>query len=148
MIPAHFSYAAWMMKSAESSAGLAPPTLVMQLGALSMIAGMALLPGVAPALGAHGPLHGCADHGEHDRDGDGEAHHFRSSSNVCGPCPFVVGTTAIVAVSTSVPSGSTTCSLITPIAGYTSVPYSTRSMPSSSTSGGTRSRFALLSTNE
>ena len=57
------------MKSAESSAGFAPLTWTMQSGALSMIAGMALLPGVAPALRAHGPLRRSADDGEHDREG-------------------------------------------------------------------------------
>src|SRR5829696_10435225 len=78
MIPAHFSYAAWMMKSAESSAGLAPATWAMQSGALSMIAGIAVLPEVAPALCAHGPLHRGADDGQHDRDGDEEAEHLGS----------------------------------------------------------------------
>ena len=45
-----------MMKSAESSAGFAPTTCATQSGALSMMAGMAVLLDVAPALCAHGPL--------------------------------------------------------------------------------------------
>src|SRR5688572_20057734 len=76
MKPAQFSYAAWMMKSAESSAGFAPSTLLTQFAALSMMAGMALLLEVAPALRAHGPLHRAVDDGEHDRDRDGEAEHL------------------------------------------------------------------------
>src|SRR5688500_15000385 len=76
MKPAQFSYAAWMIKSAESSAGCAPSTLVTQLGALSMIAGMAVLHEVAPALGTHGPLRRAADDGEHDCDRDGEGEHL------------------------------------------------------------------------
>src|SRR5918997_602658 len=105
MIPAQFSYAAWRMKSAESSAGCAPLTLVTQSGALLMMAGMALLPGIAPALLARGPLHGRADDGEHDEDGDDQADHLRSSSKSVSPRPFVVGICATDAVSTSLPSG-------------------------------------------
>src|SRR5215203_1957435 len=76
MKPAHFSYAAWRMKSAESSAGLAPATLAMQSGALSMMAGIAVLPEVAPALRAHGPLNRDADDGEHDHERDRERQHL------------------------------------------------------------------------
>src|SRR5215208_5613051 len=75
MIPAHFSYAAWMMKSAESSAGLAPATFATQLGALSMIADIDPLPRVAPALLAHGPLDAREDQGEQQDVGDEQAQH-------------------------------------------------------------------------
>src|SRR5919112_1484191 len=102
------------------SAAAAPSTSVMQPGALSMMAGMALLPGVAPALRAHGPLHGPAHDGEHDGDGDDQAHHLRRSSNARGPWPFSSSSCATLATSTSVPSGSTISSVITPISGYTS----------------------------
>ena len=40
MKPAQSSYLAWRMKSAESSAGVAPSLLTMQWGALSMMSGM------------------------------------------------------------------------------------------------------------
>src|SRR5918994_6507810 len=82
MKPAQFSYAAPTMKSAESSAGSAPPMFVTQLGALSMMAAIGFLPEVAPALLARGPLHGPAHDGEHDGDGDGEGQH-RVTSSAC-----------------------------------------------------------------
>src|SRR5829696_3079829 len=79
MNPAQFSYAFWRMKSAESSGGWAPLMLAMQLGALSMMAGMAgLLGTVAPALLAHGPLHGHADHGGQDEHRHGAGQHVTS----------------------------------------------------------------------
>src|SRR5215218_2084271 len=85
MMPAQFSYAFWRMKSAESSGGWAPLMLAMQLGALSMMAGMpGLLGTVAPALGAHGPLHGPADHGGQDQQRDREAQHVTSSASGTG----------------------------------------------------------------
>src|SRR5688500_3715245 len=121
MKPAQFSYAAWMMKSAESSAGWAPSTLVTQSGALSMIAGMAVLLEVAPALGAHGPLHRRADDGEHDRDRDGEREHYFLSSSK-SRLPLARSSSGTATVSIRVPSGWTICSLMTPISGYTSVP--------------------------
>src|SRR3954462_10309544 len=70
MMPWHFAYAAWMMKSAESSAGRAPFTCVMQAGALSMI------PGIRPPLALlavppEHPARHAADHGPHQH----EAHH-------------------------------------------------------------------------
>src|SRR5215207_4160169 len=68
------------MKSAESSAGFAPEMLVTQSGALSMMAGIGLLPVVAPALLAHGPLHGRAHDGDHDGDRDGERQHRVTSA--------------------------------------------------------------------
>ena len=105
------------MKSAESSAGFAPPMLTMQSGALSMIAGMALLHGVAPALRAHGPLHGPADDGEHQGDGDEQAQHHGCSAVIVAARPLWAATSGTVAVSISVPSGSITCSGITAISG-------------------------------
>src|SRR5215217_1303477 len=88
MMPAHLSYAAWMMKSAESSAGLAPATFATQSGALSMMAGIAVLPEVAPARRAHGPLYASADDGEHDRERYGERQHL-------GPRPLELGRLAV-----------------------------------------------------
>src|SRR5215216_4040647 len=76
------------MKSAESSAGLAPAMFATQSGALSMMAGIPVLPEVAPALSAHGPLYGCADYGEHDRERDGERQHL-------GPRPLQLGRLAV-----------------------------------------------------
>src|SRR5918998_6244098 len=109
MIPAQFSYAAWMMKSAESSAGRAPSTLVTHSGALSMMAGMALLRLIAPPLLAHGPGHAGADHREHQGDGDHQRHHVthRRTGSTCSPAPSAA---SVARVSISVPSGSTTCS--------------------------------------
>src|SRR5687767_4589732 len=117
MIPAQFSYAAWMMKSAESSAGCAPLTLVMQSGALSMMPGMALLSEIPPALLAHGPLQGPADDGEHDEDGRQEGQHQFCTGSWISAWPFCRSNCVTVAVSASVPSGCTICSLITPISG-------------------------------
>src|SRR5829696_8402639 len=130
------------MKSAESSAGLAPATCAMHSGALSMIAGMTLLHQDAPALGAHGPLHRPADDGEHDDHRDHEAQHQPPSLSSSGAWPLEICDTD--SVGTRLPSGSTICSFTTPISGYTSVPYSTMSRPSSSTAGGTRRTLSFL----
>src|SRR4051812_10590306 len=73
-----------MMKSAESSGGLAPATWVMQSGALSMIAGTAhhllasveFVGGEPPALLALGPRYARADEGEHDHEADQEGEHL------------------------------------------------------------------------
>src|SRR5687768_14159692 len=81
MMPAHFSYAACRMKSA-SSPSVAPWTAWMQLGALSMIAGMPLLrggleaPGAGePALLARRPAAGESGEGEHDDEADQQEGH-------------------------------------------------------------------------
>src|SRR4051795_6224899 len=76
MMPWHFAYAAWMMKSAESSAGRAPFTCVMQSGALSMI------PGIRPPLALlavppEHPARQAADHGHHQHEAHHEARHRR-----------------------------------------------------------------------
>src|SRR3954469_3964314 len=76
MIPAHFSYAFWMMKSAESSAGRAPFTWAMHSGALSMI------PGMRPPLALHAvladhPLRQAADDRQHQHEAEHEADHRR-----------------------------------------------------------------------
>ena len=88
-----------------------------QSGALSMMAGMALLLEIAPALRTHGPLHGPADDGEHDEDGDDEAQHHAFSAVMVSARPLWAATSGTVAVSISVPSGSITCSGITGISG-------------------------------
>src|SRR5829696_7483154 len=129
------------MKSAESSGGLAPLTCATHSGALSMIAGMTLLRQDAPALSAHGPLHGSADDHEHDGQRDQETEHQPPSFSSLGAWPLDICDTDSVA--TSVPSGSTICSFTTPISGYTRVPYSTMSRPSSSTEAGTRRTLSL-----
>src|SRR5215211_2762311 len=106
-----------MMKSAASSAGFAPLTCAMQSGALSMIAGMALLHGVAPALRAHGPLHGPAHDGEHEHERDDEAQHGQTFLAGSRSAPLAVGSPITTDVTASVPSGSITCSAMTPISG-------------------------------
>src|SRR5215207_3850615 len=102
MNPAHWSYAACRMKSAESSAGLAPLTFITHDGALSMMAAMAVLPQVAPALRARGPLHRCSDDGEHEQKRDREGQHHGPTLSASGGRPSPRWATS--AVSTRVPS--------------------------------------------
>src|SRR5687767_984398 len=129
-----------MMKSAESSAGLAPSTVVTQSGALSMIAGTApplLLAAVPPEHPAREP----ADDDDHDHDAEHEVGHVYLLTSVSAP--IRTGSD-----STTRPSGSTIPSTTRPCSGWTSVSYSAMSRPSTSTSGGTRSRFIRLSTHD
>src|SRR5690348_13725406 len=84
MMPWHLTYAAWRMKSAESSAGLAPLMCRMQLGALSMMAGTAghlldcveVVGGHLLALLALGPGDACANDREHDHQAGQEGEHL------------------------------------------------------------------------
>src|SRR3712207_1214078 len=107
-----------MMKSAESSAGTAPSTLLTHSGALSMMAGIALLRPVAPALLAHGPGHARADdrHHEGERGQQGQQAVHRRTGSTCPPAPSPSAATAR-RVSVSDPSGSITCSPTTPNSG-------------------------------
>src|SRR3954465_7812889 len=99
MIPWHLVYAAWRMKSAESSAGLAPEMWTMQFGALSMIAGTAdplldsagFVGGHAAAVLALGPGHARVDEREHDQEAGQEGEHLSHPRSLSGAREVAVG---------------------------------------------------------